>query len=92
MASRVAILSVILEEQSDKSSAETLNRLLSEYSEYVVGRMGIPYRKRHINIVSVVVDAPQTVISAMAGKIGRIPHVTSKTVYSNVSDPDGTDG
>ena len=82
MESRVAVISVILEQGTD--SAERLNRLLSENAQYIVGRMGIPYREKHINIISVAIDAPQDVISSLSGRIGRLPGVSAKTAYSNV--------
>ena len=62
-----------------------LNDVLHEYGEYIVGRMGIPYRKRKVSVISVVVDAPADIISALAGKLGMIPDVSSKTVYSKMS-------
>lgn len=65
-------------------SVEPLNTLLHEYGDYIVGRMGIPYRKRSINIVSIAIDAPQDVISTLSGKIGKLPGISVKTAYSNV--------
>ena len=65
-------------------SVEPLNTLLHEYGDYIVGRMGIPYRKRSINIVSIAIDAPQDVISTLSGKIGKLPSISVKTAYSNV--------
>ena len=81
METRVAVMSMIVGKNGD---VEGLNRLLHDYSEYVVGRMGIPYRHRGINIISVVLDAPQDEISALAGKIGGLPDVTVKTAFSSV--------
>ena len=81
MENRVAVISIIIEKNGD---TETLNRLLHEYGACIVGRMGIPYRKRGINIISVVVDAPQNEIAALSGKIGNLPDVKVKTTYSNV--------
>lgn len=75
---RVAIISMIIE--NDDSVAE-VNRLLHDYSEYVRGRMGVPCRERGLNIISVVVDAPQDCVSALAGKLGRLSGVKSKAVY-----------
>jgi len=66
---------------SDRSSAARLNEIVQEYSDYVVGRMGIPYNKRNISVISIVLDAPQNVISAFAGKIGMLPNVSSSTIY-----------
>lgn len=81
METRVAVIAVIVE---DCASADELNRLLHEAREYIVGRMGIPYRSKGINIISVAVDAPQDTISALTGKIGKLPGVSVKTAYSNV--------
>ena len=77
--SRVAIISMIIE--NDESIA-TVNALLHEYRMYVKGRMGVPYAERGVNIISVVVDAPDDTISALSGKLGRLRGVTSKAVYS----------
>ncbi len=79
METKVAVIAIIVE---NRDSAESLNAILSEYGEYIIGRMGIPYKARKINIISVVVDAPHDVISAMAGKIGNLQDVTVKTAYS----------
>lgn len=75
---RVAIISMIIE---NEKSVEQVNRLLHDYSEFIRGRMGVPYRERGLNIISVVVDAPQDSISALSGKLGRLPGVRSKAVY-----------
>ena len=80
METRVAVMSIIIEEAD---SVEKMNEILHQYSEYVIGRMGIPYRKKGINIVSVALDAPQDVISTMSGKIGKLNGVSSKVAYSN---------
>lgn len=69
METRVAVVGIVVE---NTDSAEQINEILHEYSEYIIGRMGIPYRKRGVSIISVVVDAPQTAISALTGKIGRL--------------------
>ena len=81
METRVAVISIIVEEGT---STDALNQRLHEASPYIIGRMGIPYRKRGINIISVAIDAPQTVISALSGQIGRLPGVSTKTAYSTV--------
>ena len=81
MATRVAVMSIIVE---NGDSVESLNRILHENGRYIIGRMGIPYREKGINIISVAMDAPQDVISAMSGKIGNIPGVSVKTAYSSV--------
>ena len=64
---------------------EQLNALLHEYGEWIIGRMGIPYRQKKINIISIAIDAPQDTIAALSGKIGNLPGVSAKTVYSNVT-------
>ena len=81
MQTRVAVMAVIVEESK---SVEKLNHLLHEYGEYIIGRMGIPYRSRGINIVSIALDAPQDAISALAGKLGNLPGISVKTAYSNI--------
>ena len=81
METRVAIIGIIVE---DPEQAGTLNAILHEYSQYIIGRMGIPYHERNISIISVAVDAPQTEISALSGKLGRLHGVSAKTAYSNV--------
>ena len=81
MQSRVAMIGIIVE---NSQSVEKLNSILHEYGEYIVGRMGLPYRKRGISVVGIVVDAPQDKISAMSGKIGRLDGVSAKAAYSAV--------
>jgi putative iron-only hydrogenase system regulator len=81
MATRVAVMSIIVE---NGESVESLNRILHENGRYIIGRMGIPYREKGINIISVAMDAPQDAISAMSGKIGNLPGVSVKTAYSSV--------
>ncbi len=81
MENRVAVISMIVGKNGD---TEALNSLLHEYGSYIIGRMGIPYRARGINIISVAVDAPQNEIAALSGKIGNLPDVAVKTAYSNV--------
>lgn len=81
METRVAIIAIIVEQNS---ATDELNRLLHEASGYIIGRMGIPYREKGINIISVAIDAPQDVLSTLSGKIGRLPGVSTKTAYSNV--------
>lgn len=80
LTTRVAIIGIIVEE---RDAAARINGLLHEYSEYVIGRMGIPYREKQMNIISVVLDAPQSVVSALSGKLGMIPGVSSKCTYGN---------
>ena len=80
MQTRVAVMSIILE---DNAHAEEINDILHLYGRYIIGRMGLPYRQKNINIICVAVDAPQDVISAMAGKLGRVRGVNIKTAYYN---------
>ena len=80
MKTRVAVMAIILE---SKENAEQLNTVLHDYREYILGRMGLPYTKYDINIISVALDAPQDIINSLAGKIGRIEGVNVKTAYSN---------
>ena len=80
MDERVAVIGIIV---SNRDSAEALNALLHEYADHIIGRMGIPYREKGINVISIAVDAPQDVIAALSGKIGNLPGVSAKTAYSN---------
>ena len=81
MDKRVAVISIIVE---NSEIIENLNKLLHEAADYIIGRMGIPYRSKVINIISIAIDAPQDFISALSGKIGRLEGVSAKTAYSNV--------
>ncbi|MBQ9742230.1 MAG: iron-only hydrogenase system regulator [Ruminococcus sp.] len=81
MEGRVAVMSIIVE---DGDTVEQLNGILHQYREYVIGRMGIPYPKRNISIISVALDAPQNTISALSGKVGNLKGVSVKTAYSGV--------
>ena len=81
MATRVAVMSIIVE---NPESVEKLNHILHENGPYIIGRMGIPYREKKINIISIALDAPQDAISSMSGKIGNLPGVSVKTAYSAV--------
>lgn len=85
METRIAALNIIVE---NPESVEKLNNILHDYGEYIIGRMGIPYHKRNISIISVVMDAPNDVISALAGKLGMLPNVVSKTLYSRTYSAD----
>ena len=85
MESRVAVMSIIVE---NPESVERLNALLHEYGEFIIGRMGIPYRKRKVSIISIALDAPQNAISSLAGKIGTLPGVSVKTAYSSIISQD----
>ena len=81
METRVAVMSIIVE---DVNAVEMINAILHEYGEYIIGRMGIPYRQRKISIISIAMDAPQNVISTIAGKIGGLTGVSVKTAFSSV--------
>lgn len=81
METRVAVISIIVK---DKAMVEVLNGLLSEAGDYIIGRMGLPYAAKGINIITVAIDAPQNVISSLTGKIGRLKGISTKTAYSDV--------
>lgn len=81
METRIAVISIILEK---REASEAVNGLLSECADYIIGRMGIPYRERGVNIISVVLDAPQDKIATLSGKIGNLPGVSAKTAYSKL--------
>ena len=76
---RIALIGILVEEPE---SVEQMNRLLHQYAPYIIGRMGIPYREKGISLISVALDAPQPVISALSGKLGMLPGVSTKTLYS----------
>ncbi len=76
---RIAVIGIIVE---DTQMAESVNSLLHQYGSYIVGRMGLPYRERRMSIISIVIDAPSDVISALSGKLGRLPGVTSQALYT----------
>lgn len=77
---RVALIGVVIE---NLNATAKLNEILHEYGEYLIGRMGIPYRKKNISIISLAVDAPQDIINALSGKLGELDGVSTKTIYSN---------
>jgi len=76
---RIAVIGIIVEQTE---SASAVNEVLHQYGSYIIGRMGLPYREKHVNIISVVLDAPADIISAVSGKLGRLPGVSSKALYS----------
>lgn len=80
---RVAVMGIIVE---DLNSTEALNAILHEYGKYIIGRMGVPYREKNINVVSIALDAPQDTISAMSGRIGKLSGISVKTAFSNVKN------
>lgn len=81
METRVALVGIIVE---NETSVAALNDLLHQYAPYIIGRMGVPYRARGVNIISVALDAPQDAIAALSGKLGRLEGVSAKTQYSNI--------
>ncbi len=81
MENRIALLSIIVE---DRENVDVLNALLHDFSEYIIGRMGIPYREKNINLISIAIDAPEDVISNLSGKLGKIESVTVKVAYSKM--------
>lgn len=87
METRVAVMSIIVE---NGEMVETLNSILHAYGEYIIGRMGIPYRKRGVSIIAIALDAPQNTISALSGKIGSLQGISVKTAYSSVVSTEET--
>lgn len=81
MEKRVAVMGIIVE---NIEVIQEVNGILHEYAQYIIGRMGIPYREKNISIISIAIDAPQDEISALSGKIGKLPGISVKTAYSNV--------
>lgn len=81
MEKRVAVISIIVD---NLDSVSKLNEILHDFSDYIIGRMGIPYREKNISIISVAVDAPQDMIASVSGRIGRLNGVSVKTAYSGV--------
>ena len=84
METRVAVMSIIVE---NTESVEQLNTLLHQHGQYIIGRMGLPYRKRGISIISIALDSPQNITAALSGRIGSLPGVSVKTAYSSVIAP-----
>lgn len=87
METRVAVIGIIVEKPE---AISRLNEILHAYGNHIIGRMGIPYRQRGISVISIAVDAPQDVISALSGKLGRLEGVTAKAAYSNYISHDET--
>ena len=81
METRVALIGIIVE---NKNSIEQLNKILHEYGEFIISRMGLPYKNKNINIISIAIDGPTDIINAMTGKIGRLEGISTKTAFSNV--------
>ena len=89
MCTRVAVMAIVVDKPD---AAERLNSLLHDYGNFIIGRMGIPYKAKNISIVSVAIDAPQDTISSLAGKLGNIDGISVKTAYSNVYGSNLSDG
>lgn len=85
METRIAQVGIIL---NSNESVDELNHLLSQYAQYIIGRMGIPYREKNISIISTAMDAPGDVISALSGKLGMLPGVSTKTIYAKTKQTD----
>lgn len=83
METKVALIGIVVE---NFDSVKKLNDILHTYGDFIIGRMGIPYKDRGVSIISVAVDATEDTISAMAGKIGKLPGISSKTVYAKMGD------
>ena len=81
MEKRVAVMGIIVE---NREVVQEVNNILHEYAEFIIGRMGIPYKEKKMSIISIAIDAPQDVISALSGKIGKLPGISVKTAYSNL--------
>lgn len=79
METRLAIIGIIIE---DRNVAGTVNELLSDFGQYIKGRMGLPYEEKNLSVISIVIDAPMNAISSLSGKLGALPGVSTKTVYS----------
>lgn len=86
METRVAVISIIV---AKEEAVERLNAILHDYAKYIIGRMGLPYRVKGVNIICVAVDAPNDAISALSGKLGSLDGVSVKTAYSNVFSSEG---
>ena len=87
METRVALIGTVV---SNAQSIEKMNKILNQYGRYIIGRMGVPYHKRHVNIISIAIDAPADEISALSGKLGMLDGVSSKAIYAKVPTSDQT--
>lgn len=79
METRVALIGIVVK---NFDSANQINNILHDYGDYIIGRMGIPYKEKNINIISVAIDAPNDIISALSGKLGQLDGVSTKTIYN----------
>ncbi|SDN18797.1 TM1266 family iron-only hydrogenase system putative regulator [Acetanaerobacterium elongatum] len=89
METRVALIGIVVE---NADSVDKLNHILHQYGSYIIGRMGLPYAKRQVNIISIAVDAPADVISALSGKLGMLDGVSSKAIYAKLTEKDESGG
>ncbi|KMO87630.1 iron-only hydrogenase system regulator [Megasphaera cerevisiae DSM 20462] len=78
METRLALIGIIV---GNREGTSKLNELLHAYGKYIIGRMGVPYKGKEINVISIIIDAPQDVINALSGKLGMIDNVSTKTIY-----------
>ena len=83
---RIALIGIVL---SSHDSVADMNQIISEFSEHIVGRMGIPYREKGISIISIAVDAPSNVISSLSGRLGMLPGISTKTIYAKTPESKG---
>ena len=77
MESKIAVVAIIV---SDKNAVSRINELLHNFGEYVIGRLGLPYKEKNVNVISIVMDAPQEIINSLSGKLGMIDGVSSKVL------------
>ena len=83
MDTRIALIGIIAQ---NNDAAEKINTLLHHYGQYIVGRMGVPYHQKNIFVISIIIDAPNDIISALSGKLGMLPQVTAKTIYAKLPE------
>lgn len=83
MDTRIALIGIVV---NHNESVDELNHLLSKYGQYIIGRMGLPYREKGISIISIAMDAPNDIISALSGKLGMLPGVSTKTIYAKTPE------
>jgi putative iron-only hydrogenase system regulator len=81
METRVALIGIIIE---NRQSVSAMNNILHEYGDFIIGRMGIPYDKKQVSVISVAIDAPLDIINKLSGKIGMLDGITTKTIYSKI--------
>ena len=83
MLTRIALIGIIVKNQEH---IDEVNKLLSQYANYIIGRMGLPYRQKQLNLISIAIDASQDDISTLSGKLGKIPGISSKVIYAKQED------